>query len=548
MGTMVTKTIEVSETQSASGRLLSFRQSLLAVLGICFVGMLVGLDQTIVGTALPTIVAELNGFELYAWVGTSYLLTSVITVPICGRLGDFYGRKPFVVASVVIFTLASVLCGMADSMTFLVVARGLQGIGGGMLVGTAFACVPDLFPDTAVRLRWQILLSSTFGIASAVGPSLGGFLTEYYGWRSIFYVNLPVGLVSLYFIWQYLPLIRYQRDQAIRLDWQGALLIALSLGCLQMAVELIATEGVSWAVMGFVLVAAGAFAGLVKWERRCQFPLLPMELFKDRSLATMFVLSLLTGFVMFGMLFYIPLLLQSGFAYSPNDAGVLVTPLVVCITVGSILSGRVVTRLARPNLVLHGGYLMIGAAVAGVLMYDPQAPQLLFLLYMTLGGIGLGFILPNLTIFSQELSGRSNLGIVTALVQSIRMIGGMLGTAIIGTMVNYYFLSGVQAMSGKVQSPTALVALSDPQLLVRPQAQAELTRQMAASGLDAGPWIAAARGQMISAIDAGLIAVFLINLLALAWVFRLPLIRFISLRQTRSGGTARKARKPVSRG
>ncbi len=548
MGTMATKTIEVSETQSASGRLLSFRQSLLAVLGICFVGMLVGLDQTIVGTALPTIVAELNGFELYAWVGTSYLLTSVITVPICGRLGDYYGRKPFVVASVIIFTLASVLCGMADSMTFLVAARGLQGIGGGMLVGTAFACVPDLFPDTAVRLRWQILLSSTFGIASAVGPSLGGFLTEYYGWRSIFYVNLPVGLVSLYFIWQYLPLIRYQRDQAIRLDWQGALLIALSLGCLQMAVELIATEGISWTVMVFALVAIGAFAGLVKWERQSQFPLLPMELFRDRSLATMFVLSLLTGFVMFGMLFYIPLLLQSGFAYSPNDAGMLVTPLVVCITFGSILSGRVVTRLARPNLVLHGGYLMIGVAVAGVLLYEPQTPQLLFLLYMTLGGIGLGFILPNLTIFSQELSGRSNLGIVTALVQSIRMIGGMLGTAIIGTMVNYYFLSGVQAMSDKVHSPAAIVALSDPQLLVRTQAQADLTQQMAASGLDAGPWIAAARGQMISAIDAGLIAVFLINMLALAWVFRLPLIRFASLRQTRSGRAARKASEPASRG
>ncbi|AFK63153.1 EmrB/QacA subfamily drug resistance transporter [Advenella kashmirensis WT001] len=172
---MVTRTIEVNEEKSASGRLLPFRQSLMAVLGICFVGMLVGLDQTIVGTALPTIVAELNGFELYAWVGTSYLLASVITVPICGRLSDYYGRKPFVVASVIIFTIASVLCGMAGSMTQLVLARALQGIGGGMLVGTAFACVPDLFPDAKVRLRWQILLSSSFGIASAVGPSLGGF-------------------------------------------------------------------------------------------------------------------------------------------------------------------------------------------------------------------------------------------------------------------------------------------------------------------------------------------------------------------------------------
>ncbi len=153
------------------------------MLGVSFVTMLVALDQTVVGTALPTIVAELKGFDLYAWVATSYLLTSVITVPIFGRLGDYYGRKPFVIASIVVFTVASVLCGLANSMIFLVLARGLQGIGIGigMLVGTAFACIADLFPDNVVRLRWQVLMSSAFGIANTVGPSLGGFLTQYYG-------------------------------------------------------------------------------------------------------------------------------------------------------------------------------------------------------------------------------------------------------------------------------------------------------------------------------------------------------------------------------
>src|ERR1700726_1332943 len=147
----------------SSGQILPFRESLLAMLGICFVIMLVALDQTVVGTAFPTIVAELKGFDLYAWVATSYLLTSVITVPIFGRLGDYYGRKPFVIASIIVFTAASVLCGMANSMLFLVLARALQGIGGGMLVGTAFACIPDLFPDPRVRLRWQVMMSSAFG-------------------------------------------------------------------------------------------------------------------------------------------------------------------------------------------------------------------------------------------------------------------------------------------------------------------------------------------------------------------------------------------------
>ncbi len=150
--------VNVSETaQKTPGRVLSVTESILAMMGLCFVVMLVAIDQTVVGTALPTIVSELHGFELYAWVATAYLLTSVITVPIFGRLGDFYGRRRFVLVSIVLFTLASVLCGMAQSMLQLVLARALQGIAGGMLVGTAFACVPDLFPDPRVRLRWQVM-------------------------------------------------------------------------------------------------------------------------------------------------------------------------------------------------------------------------------------------------------------------------------------------------------------------------------------------------------------------------------------------------------
>src|ERR1700756_3580286 len=225
----------------SSGQVLPFRESLLAMLGVSFVSMLVALDQTVVGTALPTIVADLKGFELYAWVATSYLLTSVITVPIFGRLGDYYGRKPFVIASIVLFTGASVLCGAANDMLFLVLARGLQGIGGGVL------------------LRWQVMMSSAFGIANAVGPSLGGFLTQYYGWRSVFYVNLPVGLLSLFFVWKYLPHLRHVEHKArMRLDWPGALLIAVALGSLQLFVERLPGRGLTASAIGLLALALAA--------------------------------------------------------------------------------------------------------------------------------------------------------------------------------------------------------------------------------------------------------------------------------------------------
>lgn len=373
----------------SAGQVLPFRQSLMAMLGICFVTMMVALDQTVVGTALPTIVAELKGFDLYAWVATSYLLTSVITVPVFGRLGDYYGRKFFVVVSIVLFTAASVLCGMANSMLFLVLARGLQGIGGGMLVGTAFACIPDLFPDSHVRLRWQVMLSSAFGIANAVGPSLGGFLTEYYGWRSVFYVNLPVGLLSLWFVWRHLPRIRHVVPQGkIRLDWPGAVLIALALGGMQLLVELLPSRGLSMPILGLGVASVAAFVALYWWEKRCEQPILPFEMFRNPALAALFTLSVFSGFAMFALLFYAPLLLQGGFGLSPQDAGLLITPLVVCITLGSIINGRIITRIPNPNAMLYAGFVMLSLACVGIIMTHRWTPQWVVAAYMLLAGLG----------------------------------------------------------------------------------------------------------------------------------------------------------------
>lgn len=220
-------------------QLLPFRESVLAMLGVASVSMLIALDQTIVGTALPRIVAELRGFELYAWVATAYMLASVITIPIFGRLGDLFGRKPFMLAAILLFTLASVLCGIATNMLFLVLARGLQGIGGGIMMGTVFATVADLFPDPRLRLRWLVFVSSAFGLANVVGPTLGGMLTQHGSWRLVFFVNVPVGVAALFFVHAFLPHLHHARDGArLRLDWLGACVVAVTFGALQLAIEL----------------------------------------------------------------------------------------------------------------------------------------------------------------------------------------------------------------------------------------------------------------------------------------------------------------------
>jgi EmrB/QacA subfamily drug resistance transporter len=511
----------------SSGQVLPFRESLLAMLGVSFVTMLVALDQTVVGTALPTIVSELRGFELYAWVATSYLLTSVITVPIFGRLGDYYGRKPFLIASILVFTAASVLCGVANSMLFLVIARGLQGIGGGMLVGTAFACIPDLFPDSVVRLRWQVLMSSAFGIANAIGPSLGGFLTQYYGWRSVFYVNLPVGLVSLIFVLRYLPHLRnVVHESRMRLDWPGALLIAVTLGSLQLFVERLPKHGLlSFSALGLLGVAVAAAWALWRWERRFPQAILPIDMFRNPSLNALFTLAVLGGFTMFSLLFYAPLLFQGGFGMSPNEAGLVITPLVVFITIGSIANGRIVSRIRNPNLMLYIGFAMIAAACLAVVVATRSTPRPLLMSLMIVGGLGLGFVMPNLTVFAQQTAGREHLGIATALLQSLRMIGGMFGTALTGTMVTHLYASGVRNALEANQAMHWLPQLADPQILINREAEATLIGDLTHAGHNGALLLESARVALVSAIHLGIAVAGVVALVSVWQTRRVPPIR-----------------------
>ena len=504
----------------SSDQILPFRESLLAILGIACVGILVALDSTVVSTALPTIVAELKGFDLYAWVATSYLLTSVITVPIFGRLGDYYGRKPFVLVSIILFTAASILCGMANSMQSLVIARSLQGIGGGMLVATSFASVPDLFPGAEVRLRWQVLMSTTFGIATAIGPSLGGFLTQYWGWRWVFYVNVPVGLLSLFFVWKYLPHLRHTDHHAkIHLDWLGALLITLSLGCLQLFVEMLPKYGFSNSMLALLSTSMVGFYALWKWEHHAAQPILPFNLLFNRKLSPLFLLSMLSGFAMFALMFYAPLLYQGGFGLSPQTAGLLVTPLVAFIMVGSISNSRIITRIKNPIVMLHIGYALLALSCLGVVISTRVTPHGVIIGFMLAGGLGLGFILPNLTIFIQQEAGREHLGIATALMQSLRMIGSMLGTAITATLINHMYADSVRQALDVEHANQWFHHFADPQILISQVTQTVVVQQLNDAGHHGHLLLEAARQALVDAIHMGLGLAIVVTVIAL-WLTR----------------------------
>ncbi|SEF00438.1 drug resistance transporter, EmrB/QacA subfamily [Burkholderia sp. WP9] len=485
---------------------LPFRNALFAMLGIGLVNMLVALDQTVVSTALPSIVAELHGFEYYAWIASAYLLASVVTVPVFGRLGDYFGRKRFVIAAVITFTVASVLCGVANDMLFLVIARGLQGVGGGMMVGTAFASIPDLFPDPRARVRWQVVMAAAYGIGTAAGPSLGGWMSEHWGWRSTFLINLPVGAAALYFIWAHLPAFRRPHEGEVKIDWLGAALVAAVLGGLQAFIEAVPKDGLTAGTLTLAAcVIVGAIALLI-CERRATHPIIPLDLFKDPQLVTLFTLGMLSGFVMFSLIFFAPLLLQGGFGLSPQQAGLLATPIAACIALGSLLNTRIVIHMKKPTQILSIGFALLLFASIALAFANPDTPHVWIELPMAAVGIGLGFILNNLNVFGQEIAGRERFGITTALLQSTRMVGGMLGTSIVATVVQHHYRDVVTRTMSVLGEPAASQwrpRFVDLRILIDEASRLKLIADMKPSGLNTLALIDTARDALVQSIHIG---------------------------------------------
>lgn len=505
----------------------SFKHSLYAMLGIGLVNMLIALDQTIVSTALPSIVSELNGFDYYAWIAVAYLLGSVVSVPVFGRLGDFFGRKPFVVTAIALFILASIACGLAPTIVSLVVARAFQGIAGGMMVGTAFASLADLFPNPRERLKWQVVLAGSYGIATAAGPSLGGFLSEAWGWRSTFLINLPIGLAGLYCVARFLPRFPRASTGPVKLDWLGVVLMGTSLCCLQIFVESVPNHGLS---RGNLLLVAGtvlAGAALVLVERRAANPILPLELFAERKYLVMFMLSVICGAVMFSLIFYVPLLLQGGFFLSPREAGLTVTPLPVSIAIGSIINSKIIVNLKRPVSILTVGYGLLLICSVGLVFADRDTSPVILAALLSSGGLGLGFLLNNLNVFGQQIVGRARVGIFTALLQSTRMIGGMLGTAALGALITHGYAARMGTMVHGITGASAsekewLMRLADPQILVDAPARAAAGVALASAPLAGDFLIETARQTLVGSVHQGLMVLAALIIVALALVRLVP--------------------------
>ncbi len=431
-----------------NGPLDNRRDILMAMLGVAAVAIIVAFDATIVSTTLPRVAEALGGMSLYAWVGSGYMLATAVTIPVFGRLGDLFGRKRLMLASVVVVALCSIACGLAQSMLQLVIFRTLQGIGGGMMIATAFAAPADLLPDPRRRVRWMALLSASFAVASGIGPVLGGTITEWFGWRMAFMVAPLAALPTLYIIARYFPRLRPADGvSAKRIDWLGGALLVIALGAPLGALQY-GFSGDGHPVAGAILLIVGlaAMAILIPYERRVSVPMLPLRVLAAREAQLLNLCALLVGAVMFILMFYGPLLLQRVLNVSPATAGLLMTPLVMGIPLASIVNGYLFPRQSQPQRLMVLGALLLGLGCAGALILNTGVSPLWAMLPFVAAGLGLGFVLPNLTLFMQVIADRRDVGVASALVQTTRAVGSAAGIAAVGVMISHTsVLTGVRA-------------------------------------------------------------------------------------------------------
>lgn len=481
----------------------------LALSGIALIILLSSLDQTIISTALPRIIADLDGFHLYPWVATSYLLTLTISIPLFGKLGDLYGRKPFILASVCVFVGASMVAGVAWSMVVLILARAVQGVGAGMFWAAAFTSVGDIFPQPERRARWQGLLSGTFGFSSMVGPSLGGVMTDTLGWRSVFYINVPVGVLALFVIWTSLPAELSPRQEHRKIDWAGAVTMMLGMIGLLLAIEW-GGRMVPWnSVLMMVLIASSVllFTAFSVIEYRSSEPLIPLDMVVQREMILYSLLSFLLGFMMFGLVFYTPLFLQGVMGLSASASGAVQTPLVVSIAVGGLFSGQVfsITGQSRVLMLSGASLLMVGTLLLSQATMDIS--RVVFGVELALCGVGAGLILPLLPVLVQALVPRSRLGVGTSLIRFVRFVGSTIGNAVVGAIVASMFATRLNAaMPAGIDSRMASV-LRDPQTLVSPDAlvwlQVQAFRQGIVGLLQLRQGLAASRAALASGVQTG---------------------------------------------
>ncbi|WP_326697279.1 MFS transporter [Streptomyces sp. NBC_01754] len=457
-------------------------RSVLVAIGALLLGMLLAaLDQTIVSTALPTIVSDLGGLDHLSWVVTAYLLAATAATPLWGKLGDQYGRKRLFQTAIVIFLVGSALCGMAQSMSQLILFRALQGLGGGGLMVLSMAIVGDIVTPRE-RGKYQGLFGAVFGVTSVLGPLLGGFFTQHLSWRWVFYINLPLGVVALLVIATVLHIPVRRTKHTI--DYLGTFLIASTATCLVLVASL---GGSTWAWGSFQIIAMSVLAvvllvAFVATERRAVEPVLPLKLFRTRTFTLVAVISFVIGFAMFGAMTYLPTFLQVVHGITPTLSGVHMLPMVFGLLITSTGSGQIVSRTGRWKVFPVTGTALTAIGLLLLHQLTRSSSTLTMSLFFFVFGAGLGLVMQVLILVAQNAVGYEDLGVATSGATFFRSIGASFGVAVFGTIFTNRLTGALAtALSGR-SLPAGVDAGS---LAADPRALGRLPADLRPSVLDA---------------------------------------------------------------
>jgi EmrB/QacA subfamily drug resistance transporter len=539
-------TVSTQEPQPLSetlgrGRLFSI------LIGVILGMLLAALDQTIVGTALPHIVANLGGLDHYAWVVTAYLLASTVSIPIWGKLSDIYGRRTFFILGMVIFLIGSALAGTSQNMTQLIIYRGIQGVGAGAMMPIAMAIIGDIF-SPAERGKWQGLIVAVFGLASIVGPTLGGWITDNWGWRWVFYVNMPVGVIAILTAGFVMPKLVIHRQHII--DYLGVVTLVAGTVPLLLAFSWAGTQYAwgSWQIISLFSFSVVMLIIFFLVEMRATEPIISPQLFKNSIFTVSTIAMFLVSAGMFGAILYLPLFVQGVLGNTATDSGLVLTPLMLGFMFSSIVGGQLLSRTGRYKILA-----MIGFTIAAIGMFmlsrmTPNTSQGEVVRNMLVTGLGMGVMMSLFTIVVQNAFPYRQLGEVTASLTFFRSIGSTMGVAVMGTIMTNEFQNALQsnipAILKRLVPADRLAQLENPQLLLAPDVVAKIQHSFAALG----PQGLIIFKQLIEAIQKSLstaiTSVFFLGFILMVLGFiTVPFLREIPLRKSH---TAPVAEAPTS--
>ena len=429
----------------------SHRQILVIMSGLMLGLFLAALDQTIVATALPTIVGDFHRSNLLSWVITAYLLASTASTPLWGKAGDLYGRKRVFQLAIVVFLVASALCGASQNMIELIAFRGLQGIGGGGLLSLAFAIIGDVIPPRE-RGRYQGYFGAVFGVSSVVGPLAGGFAVDSLTWRYIFYVNLPLGIAALIVTNRVLRLPARRRQ--VLIDWWGALLLVIGVSCILLATQLGGnTFGwASWQVIGLFVLGALVLAGFALREATAPEPILPLGLFRLQIFSVANIIAFVSGVAMFGALAFLPQYLQLVHGVSATESGLLLLPLLAGLLTMSITSGLYISRTGRYRWFPLAGTIVVTIGLVLLSRLGAHTSLVLVGLYILVFGLGLGLFMQVLVLVVQNAVPMQQMGVATSSVTFFRSMGGAIGASALGAVLT----AGIAAELPRFLPPAVL--------------------------------------------------------------------------------------------